>query len=178
MSEQTNSNQQTVVLALVVIAVLLAAIVGVLIWKQTDTASVATPAAPADGGTAAQAPTGMGQAPATEFDPAKAPKVPAGTEPEAYVKEYYQLCQDGKYDQAYKMLPVDTQSYYGNTEQFKSTLEGYGITGFEVKAGTSTDSEVQVIGIQEAQGMSFAYTWTLVKEGDTWLVKSRVMGGQ
>lgn len=186
MSEQANPNQQTIVIGLVVIAVLLAGIVGVLVWQQSKATSIPQPVAqttdPANGGTAAQPPAGMGQsntgAASADFDPKTAPKVPAGTEPEAYVKQYYELCSKKEYDKAFKMLPTGTQAYYGTPDQFKSTLEGYGITGFEVKAGASTDKEVKVIGVQKAQGMDFAYTWTIVKDGSDWLVKSREMGGQ
>lgn len=183
MSEQANPNQQTIVIGLVVIAVLLAGIVGVLIFQQSKASSIPTPSATQPTTpTGAQPPAGMGQgnAPAVsaDFDPKTAPKVPAGTEPEAYVKQYYELCSKKQYDKAFKMLPTGTQAYYGTADQFKSTLEGYGISGFEVKAGASTDKEVKVVGIQKAQGMDFAYTWTIVKDGDNWLVKSREMGGQ
>lgn len=188
MSEQANPNQQTIVIALVVIAVLLAGIVGVLVWQSSQANSIPQPSATQpttpDAGTAAQPPAGMGGATggatgaSADYDPKTAPKVPAGTEPEEYVKKYYELCSKGSYEEAFKMLPTGTQAYYGTADQFKSTLEGYGITGFDVKPGASTDKEVKVIGVQQAQGMDFAYTWTIVKDGDTWLVKSREMGGQ
>ena len=193
MSEQVKSNQQTVVIGLAVIAVLLAAIVGVIIWQQSQAGSIPTPvtgAAPADpaapGGMPGGAPGGMpggvpgggASVPEVEFDPATATKVPAGTEPEAFVRAYYEACQSKEYSKAYEMLPAATKQYYGDAGTFESTLESYGISEFEVKSATGSDTEVQVIGVQQAQGMEFAYTWTLVKEGDSWLVKSRQMGGQ
>lgn len=49
------------------------------------------------------------------------------------------------------MLPIATQQYYGDAAIFAST--------------------------QEAQGMSFPYTWTFVKnDAGSWVVKSREMG--
>lgn len=184
MSEHTENNQQAIVLALVVIAVLMAAIVGVLIYQQSKAASIPAPVdasasqtqPPAGIGGATGAPAGGGTE--AKFDAKTAPKVPQGTEPEAYVRNYYELCDKGKYDEAYKMLPTATQAYYGDASKFKSTLEGYGITGFDVKKSTATDKEVKVVGTQKAQGMEFAYTWTLVKQGSDWLVKSRDMGAQ
>lgn len=187
MSEQANPNQQkTIMIGLIVIAVLLAGIVGVLAWQGSKATSipqpVATeqpaPTAPAQGGSPTVSQGTMNTGAAADFDPKTAPKVPAGTEPEAYVRQYYELCSKGEYAKAYKMLPTGTQAYYGSADQFKTTLEGYGVTGFDVQPGASTDTEIKVVGIQKAQGMDFAYTWTIVKDGDNWLVKSREMGGQ
>jgi hypothetical protein len=188
MSDQVKNNQQTVVIALVVIAALLVAIVGVLV-VQGQSANIpaisnnqGAPAGgdPAAGGMPGGAPGGMpgGGVPSVEFDPATATKVPAGVEPEAFIRDYYAACSEKKYEDAFTMLPLATQQYYGDAAQFEATLESYGISGFEVKSASGSDTEVQVVGVQQAQGMSFAYTWTLVKEGDDWFVKSREMGGE
>lgn len=181
MSEQVNNSQKTVVMALIAIAVLLVAIIGVIV-VQGQSSNIPTPVT-GDQGTPDGAQGGMpGGAPATvpsvDFDVATATKVPAGVEPEQFVRNYYELCSQKKYDEAYTMLPLATQQYYGDAEKFKGTLESYGITEFEVESASGTDTEVKVVGVQQAQGMAFAYTWTMVKEGDAWYVKSREMGGQ
>ncbi len=178
------STQKQIVIGLVVIAALLAAIVGVLIW-QNNSNSVPAPTATGtqtgaatdtSGTTMPGANTG---APAAEFDPATAPKVAADQTPEAYVKAYYQACQDGKFADAYKMLPTATQAYYQNEAGFESTLKGYGITGFSVQPQKESGDTITVVGAQQAQGMEFPYTWTFVKgDGGAWLVQSRNMGAQ
>ena len=113
-----------------------------------------------------------------EFDPATAPAVPTEQTPEEYVNEYYQLSQDGEFDTAYLMLPTATQAYYGDSSGFASTLQGYGITGFTVEPQAEEGDAITVVGVQDAQGMQFAYTWTFVKGDDgSWLVQSREMAG-
>jgi len=180
------STQKQIVIGLVVIAALLAAIVGVLIWQNSsnsipapsanaaDTSGAATTADPAATTGDPNAP-----APAAEFDPATAPKVASDQTPEEYVKTYYQACQDGKFADAYKMLPTATQAYYQNEAGFESTIKGYGITGFTVQPQATAGENITVVGAQQAQGMEFPYTWTFVKGDDgSWLVQSRNMGGQ
>lgn len=182
------STQKQIVIGLVVIAALLAAIVGVLIWQNsstnvpapsanaTDTGATQDPASTATSGTGMPGGTPTADA---EFDPKTAPKVANGQTPEEYVKAYYQLCQDGKYADAYKMLPTATQAYYQNAAGFETTLKGYGITGFSVQPQAEAGDSITVVGAQSAQGMEFPYTWTFVKgDGGAWLVKSRAMGGQ
>ncbi|MDO9107649.1 MAG: hypothetical protein Q7U89_01480 [Coriobacteriia bacterium] len=184
------STQKQIVIGLVVIAALLAAIAGVLIWQNNSNAIPAPSANAADTSGAATAAnpaattgTGMpgatGTAPDAEFNPATAPKVASGQTPEEYVKTYYQACQDGKFVDAYKMLPTATQAYYQSEAGFESTLKGYGITGFTVQPQAEAGDSITVVGAQAAQGMEFPYTWTFVKgDGGSWLVKSRAMGGK
>lgn len=180
MSDSAQSQRQIVAL-LVVAAVLAAAIIGVLLWQNfssgvpaptgTQTQTPAAPAAP--GGM----PPASNQVPSVDFDPATAPTVPADQTPEQYVTAYYELCGKGDYETAYTMLPVATQQYYGDAVKFKSTLESYGLGAFEVSPQAEKGDEVTVVGTQEAQGMSFPYTWTFVKgEDGSWVIKSRQMG--
>jgi hypothetical protein len=174
--------QKQLVIGLVVIAALLAAIIGIIIYQgdgpmpAVDTAAqpaATDPAAGGGGGTAVQ-PAGGG-----EFDPATAPAVPAEETPEQYVTRYYQSAADGKYDEAYVMLPTATQAYYGDSAGFQSTLEGYGISGFSVNPQVEAEGQITVVGVQDAQGMQFPYTWVFVQGDDgSWLVKSRDMGAQ
>ncbi len=180
MSELTQNKQVTILLA--VVAVLLAAIIGLLVWQNTrlpdpdpsavaaqqgavtDPAANPSPATPAVGG---------------DFDPATAPAVPAEQTPEQYVNAYYEACQAGDYEAAFVMLPTATQTYYGDSAGFASTLQGYGVTGFAVQPQVEVDAEtITVVGAQDAQGMSFPYTWTFkLGENGSWLCASRDMGG-
>jgi hypothetical protein len=178
------SGKQTTIL-LVVIAALLAAIIGILVWQnnnssppaptaQAPTTDPAAGGAPAGGGTA----TGVQPTGGEEFDPATAPIVPAEQTPEEYVNEYYQLSQDGEYDTAYLMLPTATQAYYGDSSGFAQTLQGYGVSGFSVEPQVEEGEAIKVVGVQDAQGMQFAYEWVFVKGDDgSWLVQSREMAG-
>ncbi len=171
--------QKQLVIGLVVIAALLAAIIGIIIYQGSTVPDVNSNymATTADPAAATQAnPT---QPAGAEFDPATAPVVPADETPEEYVTRYYQSCADGDYEAAYVMLPTATQVYYGDSAGFQSTLEGYGISGFSVNPQVEAGDVITVVGIQEAQGMQFPYTWTFVKgEDGQWLVKSREMGSQ
>ncbi len=174
MSDSTQAQKQ-IVLLLVVIAVLAAAIVAVLVVQRSGN-SVPEPVA-----TEPTAPAGMppasSQSPATEFDPSVAPVVPAGQTPEQYVNAYYDLCSKGEYESAYPMLPVATQQYYQSAEGFASTLASYQISGYEVAPQVENGDECTVVGTQEAQGMTFPYTWVFAKgEDGSWLVKARQSG--
>lgn len=177
MSELTQNKQVTILLG--VVAVLLAAIIGILVWQNTrlpdpDPNAVAQQSADPAANSSAVAPAG-----GEEFDPATAPVVPAEQTPEEYVNEYYTKCQDKDYDAAYVMLPTATQAYYGDSTGFANTLEGYGVTGFAVQPQVEVDADtITVVGAQAAQGMEFPYTWSFVKGDDgSWLCAGREMGG-
>ncbi len=189
MSEQTQSNNsQTIVIALVVVAVLLAALVGVLVYQQSQAAKLATlGAVTPDQGATPQAPAGMGGAPAGmggatgaeagPFDAKTATKVPAGTTPEAFLKAYHAAVVAGKYDEAYKMLPLDKQKSYGDANSYASQVKGYGITGFKLSKVTESGDSATAVGLMENPAMPITYTWKFKKVGDTWYVESRTMGG-
>jgi len=180
MSDSTQSNnQQTIVIALVVVAVLLAALVGVLFYQQSQAAKLAQVSAPTQ--TPAQAPAGMGAgtgaAATTPFDAKTATKVPAGTTPEAFVKAYNEAVVAGKYDAAYKMLPLDKQKSYGDATQYAAQLKQYGINGYKMGKPTGSGDTISVVALPENPSMPITYTWNFKKVGDTWYVESRVMGG-
>ena len=172
-------NKQVTIL-LVVVAALLAVIIGIIVWQNNripdpTPGAVSSTADPAAGGTQNPATPAAGG----EFDPATAPKVPADQTPEQYVQAYYELCSEGKYAEAYPMLPTATQAYYVDSAGFEQTLTGYGISGFTVQPQAEVDeSTIAVVGVQQAQGMDFPYTWTFVKGDDgTWMCAQRAMGG-
>ncbi len=162
------SVNRTAVIALVaVIVVLLAAIVA-LVYVNSKRIPGPTPGAVAPGG-AAQVPVA--------FDPATATKVPAGMAPADFVRGYYEAVDKGDYAAAYKMLPPDKQQSYGDSAKFEQQLTAYGISGFEVEQPVETDDMVTVVAWQQTPNGSFGYKWTLVKEGEEWVLQSRVQAG-
>lgn len=184
MSEETagNSNQQTIVIALVAIAVLLAAIVGVLVYQQTKAIPEPTGQATAPANTATN-PTGTGttpgastQAPAA-FDAKTATKLPAGMTPEQAVKAYHEDVVAGKFDDAFKLLPIDKQESYGSASAYTEQVKAYGITSYEIGKAVSTADSYEVAATQVTPQMPITYTWSFKKVGDQWYVASRVMGG-
>lgn len=181
MSDQTQSNsQQMIVIALVAVAVLLAALVGVLIYQQSQAAKLTQLAAPAQEPAAGQAPAGMGgasTAPAGEFDAKTATKVPKGQTPEAFVKAYNEAVIAAKYDVAYKMLPLDKQKSYGDASSYAGQVKGYGINGFKMGKPTETGDSVSIVAVMENPAMPISYTWVFKKVGGEWFVESRNMGG-
>lgn len=173
--------QKQLVIGLVVIAALLAAIIGIVIYQGGNSVPDVNTAAVPTGTDPAASPQGNPVSPTgtEEFDPATAPVVPADETPEEYVNRYYQAAADKDYEAAYIMLPTATQVYYGDSAGFQSTLEGYGLSGFSVNPQAEAEGRITVVGVQEAQGMQFPYTWTFVTGDDgSWLVMSREMGGQ
>lgn len=179
MSELTQNKQVTILLA--VVAALLAAIIGLLVWQNTRIPEPDPNAVSSQQPTSAD-PAASSAVPAAgaDFDPETAPVVPADQTPEQYVTAYYETCQSGDYDSAFVMLPTATQAYYGDSTGFATTLQGYGVTGFAVQPQTEVDADtITVVGAQDAQGMSFPYTWTFVKSDDgSWLCAGREMGAQ
>ncbi len=154
-------------------AVLLAAIVGVLVWQNTN-----SPEIPAVGSATEPAGGSMGgaQAPAVEFDPATAPAVAEGQTPAEYVTAYYEACAAKDYGTAYGLLPVASQQYHGDAASFAATLESYGVTAYSVGDAVESGDTVSVIGGQEAQGMMVNYEWLFVQADDgTLRLMSRTM---
>lgn len=186
MSEQTQNNN-TLVIGLVVVAVLLAAIVGVLVWQSN--ASKPQPAAQAPATEAPQggapqgmggAPQGMGgAAPATpaEVDPKSATKVPEGTEPEAFVKGYYAACDKGDWKSAFDALPADKKA--GNSpEALEQQVSGYGVKSFEI-TGAQVQGDQATVTVDQVTGSygTFENTWVFVKKDGQWFVASKAVTG-
>jgi hypothetical protein len=191
MSEQTQPNsQQTIVIALAVIAVLLAAIVGVLIYQQSQNAKLAATSVTAEtpAATPSGAPAGMGgstggtaggaaaTAPTT-FDAKTATKVPAGMTPVQLVKAYNEAVIAGKFAEAYKLLPVDKQKSYGDATAYGAQVKAYGITTYNMGTPVETADSVSVAAEQVTPQMPITYTWEFKKVGGQWYVASRNMGG-
>jgi len=201
MSDQTSTNR-TVVIGLVVVAVLLAATAGALIWRQNNQpvpqaasgvpsqeAITGKPAAQApataQGGTTG-APSGMpggmpgasgGAAAPAEVDPASATKVPKGTEPEAFVKAYYEACAADDWETAFKSLPADKQAG-SSPDSLKEQVSGYGVKSYEV-TGATTEGDNTLVKVDQVTGSygTFENTWTFVKKDGTWYVANKAVTG-
>jgi len=170
------SNQRMIVIALVVIAVLLAAIVGVLIYQQSQAVPAPSSTAAAQTG---QVPTGM-QAQAAApgpFDPKTATKVPTGMTPQDLVKTYNEDVVKGDYADAYKLLPIDKQKSYGDVNSYGQQLKSYGITSYKIGTAQTSGDSISIPAEQVTPQMPITYTWTFKKVGDQWFVASRTMGG-
>jgi len=181
---QSNNQQQVIVYALVAIAVLLAAIVGFMIYQRTTalpaptaTAPTSTSTSAAAGSSTSGAPAGMTQAAPVAFDPKTATKLPAGTTPEQALKAYNEAILANKFDVAYKLLPLAQQQSYGSPDAMGTQIKQYGITGYKLGKSTASGSDVTIVAEQDTPAMNITYTWTYTKVGDTWYLKSRTMGG-
>lgn len=181
--EMTQQKQVTILLG--VVAVLLAVIIGIIVYQRTAVPAPTVSATQSTTSESGEAPSTMPGAtdPAVAadpvFDPATAPQVPADQTPEQYVTAYYELCQGGDYETAFPMLPTATQANsYGDAASFAAQVSGYGITGFSVTPQVEQDGKILVTGTQETPQMNISYTWTFVQgEDGTWLCADRQMGG-
>ncbi len=183
MSEQVQkTSQQTLAIGLGAIAVLLVVIIGMVIYFQSQATSIPNPTGEAQTGTGAASgevttPAGMGQATAAAFDPKSATKVPKGTEPEAFVKAYYEACDKGDWEAAFELLPTVKKA--GNSpEALKEQVSGYGIKNYKITSAKVEGDKATVLVDQETgQYGTFENTWTFVKEGGVWLVESKAVTG-
>ncbi|HEY3317722.1 MAG TPA: hypothetical protein VGK50_04805 [Coriobacteriia bacterium] len=174
------SNQKMIIALLGVVAVLLAVIVGVLVFKSPSSSvpavdTTALQQLPSTTGTGTTgAPTGMpGATPSGPFDPAKATKVSG--DPKTHVDKYFSAIVKGDYATAFKLLPVDKQAQ--GEEAFASQIKGYGMSKYELgKADIGTDKATVQATVQTSGG-PFTYIWSFVKYKGAWVVESRKIGG-
>jgi hypothetical protein len=186
MPEQSQSNNnQMMVYALIAIAVLLAAIVGFMIYNQSankvpsPTVSGATTGATTGSTTAGgqtMPPAGAAAA-AGPFDAKTATKLPSGMTPDQALKTYNEDILAGKFADAYKLLPLDKQQSYGSASAYEQQVKAYGITSYKMGKAQTQGGDTVIVGEQVTPQMPISYTWTYTKVGNQWYVKSRVMGG-
>ncbi|HET6350673.1 MAG TPA: hypothetical protein VFG89_00895 [Coriobacteriia bacterium] len=176
-------NNQTLVIGLVIVAVLLAGVAGVVIYQQSQAVPAASPTAATTPGAANASAATSGTAAsaaapaASSVDAASATKVPKGTEPKAFVEGYYKACDKGDWQAAFDALPADKKT--GNSpDALKEQVSGYGIKGY-----TITDAQVQgdtatikVDQVTESYG-TFENTWTFAKKDGVWFVSSKAVTG-
>ena len=181
MSDQTqSSNQQVIVYALVAIAVLLAAIVGFMIYNNTrgvPAPTVSATGSDTTGASSSGAPAGMNAAAPVAFDPKTATKLPAGVTPEQALKTYMQNLTAGKFTEAYALLPLAQKTSYGSADAYGTQVKQYGITGFKIGKPTTSGNDTTIVTEQDTPAMNITYTWVYTKDGGNYYVKSRTMGG-
>ncbi len=178
MSEQAQTNsQQTLVIGLVVIAALLAAIVGVIIYQQSTALPApnvqATPQTPEQ----QTPPAGMGQSAPVAFDPKVATKLDKGVEPEEWVKQYYEACDKDDWQGAFSRLPAAKKT--GNSpDALKEQVSQYGIKGFKITSAKIEGDKASVL-VDQVTGQygTFENTWTFTKVDGEWLVENKAVTG-
>jgi hypothetical protein len=176
MSDQTQTNsQQMIVYALVAIAVLLAVIVGFLVYQNMSAIPAPTASSTtAPGGIETQMPAA---AQPVEFDVKTATKLPADMTPEKALKAYNDYVLAKKYEDAYKLLPLAQRNSYGTPEAYQAQVSQYGITSFKMGKPQTNGADVSIVTEQVTPQMTVPYTWTYTKVGKDWYAKSRAMGG-
>ena len=163
MSSQTKSNQRGVVVLLSILAIILAVLVGVMIWMFA-------------GGNGNSSSKSASNSPLTVvFDPATATKVPEGMTPEQLVEKYSTYVVDGNYEEAYKLLPLGTQMTYGSASAFKAQLKDYGISDYAMGGSEETTDTFTIAAAQITPDLTVAYTWSFKKVDGQWYVESRQM---
>ena len=188
--DQTSNNQQVVVYALIAIAVLLAAIVGFMIYNNmaskgatatggaasttADTSAASTSGSGSNTSIANQMPTAAATVP---FDPKTATKLPAGMDPAGAMKAYSDAIMASNWAAAFNLLPAGGKKTYGTPDAMGSQLKSYGITGFRVGTPTTSGSDTTIVLEEDTPAMNITYTWIFTKSGSDWLVKNRTMGG-
>lgn len=166
------SNNKMLVALLGVVAVLLAVIAGILIFKSPSAAT-----APVTSNPAATNPTPQPTTPAGPFDPAKATKVPAGMDPKVFVENYFKAIVKADYATAYNMLPVDKKQSYGSADAFGTQLKSYKASGYTMGKTATSGKDVTVEATLKTPSAPFGYTWTLEKYKTGYVVKSRTLSG-
>ena len=180
MTEKTQQvdNQQTLVYALIAIAVLLAIIVVFMILRPAGTSSTLTGAAGSSTApSSTQLPAAMTKPVEVPFDPKTATKLPAGTTPDVQLKSYSDAVMAGKFDAAYAMLPLASQKAYGSATSMGSQIKAYGVTGFKQSAPQVSGSDTKITLEEDTAQMNVSYTWTFTKVGNDWYVKDRTIAG-
>ena len=175
------NNQQAITYALIAIAVLLALIVGFMVYQQTH--SVPSPTVSGSHRPRTTRPrTSRRRCRALRprpcaFDPKTATKLPAGMTPQQAMDAYSKDVTTQKYPDAYNLLPLAQKQSYGSASSYGSQISQYGITGFKTGKPTTSGSDTTIVQEEDTAQMNITYTWVFTKSGNAWYVKSRTMGG-
>jgi len=104
-------------------------------------------------------------------------KLPRGMQPRAALRTYLRDIQRQRYRAAYSLLPRAKQKAYGSAAEFASEVSLYGFGNFRMGPSVTRGSEVVIVSQQSTPAMDINYTWTYVRIGGSWFVRSRVIGG-
>ena len=204
MAEQKSGglDQQTLMYILIGVVVVLIAVVGFMVYQNsqpktgipagggltqqgaaaTQQGAAQAPAATGQSGAAgsAQAPAGMGSAAtaAAPVDPKTSTKVT--TTPKDWVDAYYAAAVKSDWATAYKMLPA-AQRAQSDEKSYGETQAGYGIKGYKIGAVSEQGDKATVTATLETASFgNFSNQWSFEKVGGQWYVagKKTMMGGQ
>ena len=176
----TGTNQKPLIIGLAVVIILLAAIVGVLIFNSTKTDTTKTATTQSTDTGASSASTAMQQAMsnAADFDEKTATKLDKKTTPEEWVKAYYDACDKKDWETAYKHLPA-AKKEATTAKALGEQLASYGISGYKIdssKENSSGDLEITVTQSTSSYG-DFTSVWTFMPKDGTYLVKGKAVAG-
>jgi hypothetical protein len=176
MSEKTQDTNRTMLYLLGVVVVLLVVIVALVVVRAQGTnQTAAVPPTTSAEAPANSAMPGVKPSTSADFDVKTATKVPSGTEPKAYVTTYYQSILDKKWDVAFKMQPAASQAG-GTAKDFEQTQTGYGMKSFKIGSATVSGDTATVVAQQDlGTNGQWTVTWSFVKNGADWVVKSRAV---
>lgn len=175
-----SSNQKPLIIGLAVVIILLAAIVGVLIFQGSGPSNTDTAAQTATTNADTSASTAMQQAmsKAADFDEKTATKLKDGMTPEKWVKAYYDACDKKDWEAAWEHLPAAKKDAT-TAEALGQQLSDYGITGYKIDGSTkNSDGDVEVTVTQSTSSYGdFTSVWTFQPSGNTYLVKGKAVAG-
>lgn len=154
-------DRTAIILGVVVVALLIVA--GVAVIKGTGVQVPAT--------------SGEQATEQTQTQPFGPPtKLPRGTKPAAYVKQYYQAILDGDYEKAYVMQPASSKAQ-GDAESFAAQQKRYGMKSFSLGAARGEGDTVEVECRQDlGPNGRWVTLWTFQKLGKDWIVTSKRTG--
>ncbi len=173
---------KTVVALLGAVVVLLLVVVGIVAWPALagdDTpppTQDAAQSAPSQGDVPADMPAGTAVA---EVDPAEATQVPADTTPEDFASAYYESLLAGDFGDAYNRLPTsDKVQTYPTVEDFQATIQGYGVTGYELVSFQDTDDGFYTVIVDQGTDYgTFTNQWVFQAVDGGWVVNDKAVTG-
>lgn len=166
-----NSKQRGLVVLLSIIAVMLALLIGVMIYMFAGGLGSSSGSASSGSTSGASAESSA----SAVFDPATATKVPEGMSPKEAVEQYHKYLVAKEYGKAYELLPLASKASYGSESAFTKQLAEYNVSGYELVQPQETADTYQVVAVQATSQISVAYQWTLKKVDGQWYIAERNM---
>jgi len=165
---EVRDNNPVVIGLLAAIVVLLAVVVGMIVWPSQNGDSTSE-------STAQDTDLPIGSA--VIIDPTTATRIPDDMTPEEFAAQYYEAILAGDYETAFYMQPADRQGG-SSVADFQTQLEGYDIVGYEVTGVTQQGDVYQVIVDQQTGSFgTFVNEWQFQAYEDGWLVASKSVAG-
>lgn len=164
-----NTNQRGLVILLSVIAVMLALIIGVMIYMFAGGLGGSSGSSSATSGMGASVDT-SGSA---TFDPATATKVPDGMTQKEFVVQYHEYVVAKDYAKAYALLPAGSKAAYGSESAFAAQLTEYNVTGYEIGQTEEAEDTYMIAAAMKTSQVNVAYVWTFKQVDGQWYAAQR-----